>query len=190
MSEIFEPEPENIVWNKDKETSDAYIKNIGIGQKPLRVGYLDEPDNRLNYDFVALDKIVDDKNNGEVPLTSIDARKIDYPVKIEDKDVLKRLNEPKLAFVPETNNKDAYPLSFLSIKEGEVDKGKNWYLQNDPKLPDDIAELMARYSFGDLKHMTKKEAKNRRKKLAKKGKTIYEDNKLSVKKGKFIVDLS
>ena len=49
---------------------------------------------------------------------------------------------------------------------------------------------MARYSFGDLKHMTKKEAKNRRKKLAKKGKTIYEDNKLCVKKGKFVVDLS
>lgn len=183
-----EPEPEITLWNKDKETSDAYIKNIGIGQKPLRVGYLDEPDNRLNYDFVALDKIVDNKNNGEVPLTAIDARKIDYPVKIEDKDVLKRLNEPKLAFVPETKNKNAYPLSFLSIKEGEVEKGKEWYLRNDPKLPDDIAELMARYSWGDLKHLTKKEGKNNAKKFKKKGKDVYTPNKLEVKTGKFVVD--
>ena len=116
-----EPQPEITEWNKDKKSSVAYIENMMIGQKPLKVGYLDEPDNRLSYDFVALDKIVDDKNKGEIPITSIDARKIDYPVKIEDREVLKRLNEPKLAFVPETKNKDAYPLSFLSIKEGEVE---------------------------------------------------------------------
>ena len=71
-----------------------------------------------------------------------------------------------------------------------MEKGKEWYLRNDPKLPDDIAELMARYSWGDLKYMTKKEAKNRRKKLNKKGKTILESNKLGVKKGKFVVDFN
>ena len=183
-----EPQPEITEWNKDKKSSDAYIENMMIGQKPLKVGYLDEPDNRLSYDFVALDKIVDDKNKGEIPITSIDARKIDYPVKIEDKEVLKRLNEPKLAFVPETKNKDAYPLSFLSIKEGEVEKGKEWYLRNDPKLPDDIAELMARYSWGDLKHLTKKEGKNNAKKFKKKGKDVYIQNKLEVKTAKFVVD--
>ena len=68
-----------------------------------------------------------------------------------------------------------------------MDKGKAWYLSNDPKLPDDIAELMARYSWGDLKHMTKKDAKNRRKKLNKKGKDILDDDKFHFKKGKFIV---
>lgn len=183
-----EPEPEITEWNKDKETSDAYIDKLNIGQKPLRVGYLDEPDSRLSYDFVALDKIVEDKNKGEIPITSIDARKIDYPIKVEDDDVLKRLNNPKLAFIPETKCKNAYPLSFLSIKEGEVDKGKEWYLRNDPKLPDDIAELMARYSWGDLKYLTKKDGKNNSKKFKKKGKDVYTQKKLKVKTGKFIVD--
>lgn len=181
-------EVENIVWNKDKESSDAYIDKIKIGQKPLKVGYLDEPNSKLCYDFVALDKIVESQSNdGETPITAIDGNKINYDIPINEN--IKKNFDPKLAFVREADD-GKLPLSFLSIKEGEVDKGKNWYLQNDPKLPDDIAELMARYSFGDLKHMTKKEAKNRRKKLAKKGKTIYEDNKLCVKKGKFVVDLS
>ena len=58
------------------------------------------------------------------------------------------------------------------------------------KVKNGIAELMARYSFGDLKNLTKKEAKNKRKKLAKKGTTIYEDQKLGVKKGEFVIEFN
>lgn len=188
---VDEPEPEEPIitnWMKDKKTTDAFIEKIAPNHRPLKVGYLDEPDPKLNYDFVALDKVVEkESKNGETPITAIDGKKVDYPVKIEDEEVLNKLNQPKLAFVPETKYKDAYPLSFLSIKEGEIEKGKEWYLRNDPKLPDDIAELMARYSWGDLKYLTKKQAKNNAKKYKKKGKDVYENNKFQYKKGKFVV---
>lgn len=183
-----EPEPEEYVfngWKKDKSSTDFIIDKLHPNQKPLRVGYMSEPNPKLCFDFVALDKVVEDKvEDGITPITAIDGKKIDYPVEIRD-ELQSALNNPKLAFVAEKDN--VVPLSFLSIKEGEVDKGKNWYLHNDPKLPDDIAELMSRYSFGDLKHMTKKEAKNRRKKLAKKGGDVLECNKLGIKKGNFTI---
>ena len=174
-------------WQKDKETTDFILDKLHPNQKPLRVGFLDDPDPKLCYDFVALDKIVETKNEeGITPITSIDGNKINYPIEIND-EMKAALNNPKPAFVAAEVNAKTLPLSFLSIKEGEVDKGKAWYLSNDPKLPDDIAELMARYSWGDLKHMTKKDAKNRRKKLSKKGKDILDDDKFHFKKGKFIV---
>ena len=78
------------------------------------------------------------------------------------------------------------PLSFMAIKEGEVEKGKNWYLQKDPKLPDGIAELMARYNWGDLKHMpNKRQYKVKQKKLQKKGQDII--GGLEVRTGEFIL---
>ena len=178
------PEPFN-GWKKDKSTTDYIIEKLHPNQKPLRVGYLDEPNPKLCYDFVDLEKIVEDEvKDGETPITAIDGNKIDYPIEYTD-NLKKALGEPKLAFTPEKEN--TLPLSFISIKEGEVEKGKEWYLRNDPKLPEGIAELMARYSFGDLKHMTKKEAKNRRKKLAKKGKDILDEEKFQYKKGKFVI---
>ena len=74
------------------------------------------------------------------------------------------------------------PFSFMDIKEGEVEKGKEWYLKRDPKLPDGIAGLMARYNWGDLKYMpNKKQYKNAQKKLSKKGGDILTG--LVVKKG-------
>ncbi len=176
-------------WQKDKETTDLIINKLHPNQKPLRVGFLDDPDPKLCYDFVALDKIVETKKTGETPITAIDGNKINYPIEIND-EMKAALNNPKPAFVAAEVNAKTLPLSFLAIKEGEVEKGKNWYIQNDPKLPDDIAELMARYSWGDLKHMTKKDAKNRRKKLAKKGKDILDEEKFQYKKGKFVIDFS
>ena len=150
---------------------------------------MSEPNERLNYEFVALDKIVEkESKDGETPISAVDGRRVDYPITItkEIDDNIK----PKLAFVPDKKYGDGLPLSFLGINDGEVEKGKEWYLRNDPKLPEDIAELMARYSFGDLKNLTKKEAKNKRKKLAKKGTTIYEDKKLEVKKGEFVLEFN
>ena len=173
-------------WQKDKETTDLIIDNLHSNQKPLKVGFLSDPDPKLCYDFVSFDKIVEEKKTGETPITAIDGNKINYPIEIND-EMKAALNNPKPAFVAAEVNAKTLPLSFLAIKEGEVEKGKEWYLSNDPKLPEDIAELMARYSWGDLKHMTKKEAKNRRKKLAKKGKDILDEEKFQYKKGKFVV---
>jgi len=74
----------------------------------------------------------------------------------------------------------------MEIKEGEVEKGKEWYLKRDPKLPDGIASLLARYNWGDLKYMpNKKQYKNAQKKLKKKGGDILTG--LVVKKGTILV---
>lgn len=166
-------------WEKDKDSTDLILANLNNNQRPLLVGTLREVDKRLSYDFVSFDKIVEEDKTGEVPIMCIDGRKIDYPIEIDPK--IEGIG--KVAFM--TDKENVVPISFLSIKEGDVERGKEWYLRNDPKLPDDIAELMARYSWGDLKDMTKKDAKNKRKKLSKKGKNILDDNKLEVKKGSF-----
>tara|TARA_R110002126_G_scaffold18542_1_gene70832 strand:+ start:6462 stop:6983 length:522 start_codon:yes stop_codon:yes gene_type:complete len=68
------------------------------------------------------------------------------------------------------NTKHTEPLkySFLQIKEGEVDKGIDWYKRYYPKIPDELIEIMARYNFGDLKYATKKKIRNDGKKYIKK----------------------
>ena len=74
------------------------------------------------------------------------------------------------------------PVSFLAIEEGDIESGKEWYKNYDPKLPDGICELMARHNWGDLKYMTKKSARNDAKKLKKKGKDLGEVMGFTVKK--------
>ena len=49
-----------------------------------------------------------------------------------------------------TKHNDPLPASFLQIKEGDVDKGIDWYRKHYPKIPDELIEIMARYNFGDL----------------------------------------
>ena len=83
--------------------------------------------------------------------------------------------------------KEDMPISFLSIKDGELEKGKEWYLSQFPKLPNEIAELLARYNWGDLKYQTKKKIKNDRKKALKKGKKYEPLSNMEVKQGKFVV---
>lgn len=60
------------------------------------------------------------------------------------------------------------PLSFFQIHEGDIQAGKQWYLHRFPKLHEDLAELMARYNWGDLKYATKKSLRNYRKRVVKK----------------------
>jgi hypothetical protein len=56
--------------------------------------------------------------------------------------------------------------SFLQIKEGEVDKGIEWYRKYYPKVLDELIEIMAQYNFGDLK--ARKSVRNDTKKYKKK----------------------
>ena len=66
-----------------------------------------------------------------------------------------------------TKHKVPLPASFLQIKEGEVDKGIDWYRKHYPKIPDELIEIMARYNFGDLKYATRKSVRNDAKKYRK-----------------------
>jgi hypothetical protein len=98
------------------------------------------------------------------PVEYVDSSKCDYDVSVSS----------------DTKNK-SIPSSFFMIKEGEIQKGKQWYLNYDPRLPNEIAEMMARYNWGDLKYMTKKSAKRDRKKLSKKGKDLAGEYGLTVR---------
>ena len=142
---------------------------MGTNMRPTIVGRMREPDDKMNYDFVSFENI--EKKD---PMEYIDGNKIDYLIANPDKE----------------NNKlkEDMPISFLDIKEGEVEKGKEWYMKRDPKLPDCMAELLARYNWGDIKNMpNKKQYKNAQKKAQRKGKDIIDSPLLKTKKGPFIV---
>ena len=135
----------------------------------------DTDDPRLQFDFVKKDNI-ENVNYDELHPSS----KMDYLVPRDDEAIRK-------------GHKSDMPISFLTIKEGEVELGKEWYLTHYPKLPEEIAELLARYNWGDMKFMTKKSAKNQRKKYEKKNhkkKDIKEDSGVNVKHGTFLVEFN
>lgn len=141
---------------KEKEYNEKVSDTIfGTGLKPSVVGKVNSDNPHMNYDFVSFDKV-----ERKAPLEYVDKKKCDYDINVKDKVI---------------------PQSFFMIKEGEIEKGKQWYLNYDSKLPEEIAEMMARYNWGDLKYMTKKSAKRDRKKLAKKGKDLGVENGLSMK---------
>ena len=147
---------------KEKEYNEKISNTIfGTGLKPAVVGKVNSENPHMNYDFVSFENI-----EKKEPVEYVDKNKCDYDINVKDpKGQMKHI-----------------PSSFFMIKEGEIEKGKDWYLNHDPKLPNEIAEMMARYNWGDLKYMTKKTAKNQRKKLAKKGKDLGVENGFSIRK--------
>ena len=93
--------------------------------------------------------------------TTID--KYDFYVPLPDDPAVKSVHEEPLL------------LSFLQIKEGDIDAGMNWYRHHYPKLPDELIEIMARYNFGDLKYATRKSIRNNTKKFKKKNNNTNPD---------------
>ena len=129
-------------------------------------------DERLNYQFV--------KRPDEEPIPNgcciiapneedIELDKVDYYVPLPQ---------------GETKHKQPLPLSFLQIRQGDVQSGIEWYKNHYPKVPDDLIEIMARYNFGDLKYATRKSIRNNVKKYKKKN---SDPKGLQVKKGPFKV---
>ena len=76
------------------------------------------------------------------------------------------------------------PMSYLQITT--VEAGTEWYKANS-KYPDEVCEMMAKYEWGDLKHTTKKEFKNMKKKTEKKRTKTPQPQGLTTKRGTFIV---
>tara|TARA_R100000664_G_C2759144_1_gene148639 strand:+ start:4186 stop:4857 length:672 start_codon:yes stop_codon:yes gene_type:complete len=146
-----------------KEYNEKVSGLLHPNQRPSVVGVLGDADPRKAYEFVRFDKI-----ETKHPIEYIDPKCIDYDIKNTDKE----------------NNKikTDMPVSFLAIEEGDIESGKEWYKNYDPKLPDGICELMARHNWGDLKYMTKKSARNDAKKLKKKGKDLGEEMGFTVRK--------
>ena len=150
-----------------------FDKNLGDGQCYKHIATFGDTENyRLQYDFVKKDTI-QQTNLEEVIASS----HMDYLV-------------PRDETAIEKGHHCDLPISFLSIKEGEVELGKEWYMTHYPKLSEEMAELLARYNWGDMKFMTKKSAKNQRKKYEKKHhkpKDVHEGG-LQKKEGTFLVE--
>ena len=86
-----------------------------------------------------------------------------------------------------SNNAKADPtktLSFMNVKS--VDEGIEWYREHNPKIPEDLLPIMARWNWGDLSTVTKKQVKNERKKKKKK-----EGQRLQIRRDKtFVVEFN
>lgn len=149
-----------------KEIVDC-LENFATNQVPMLVGKVESDDPKANFDIVDTDKPVPKNYKKHL----IDLSKIDYDIPRDEEAKNKGIQED-------------LPISFLSIKEGDIEQGKEWYLNRFPKLPEPMAELMARYNWGDLKYQTKKKIKNDKKKAQKKGKK-YEPLAFKVEQGKF-----
>tara|TARA_Y100000593_G_scaffold91468_1_gene180307 strand:- start:1628 stop:2248 length:621 start_codon:yes stop_codon:yes gene_type:complete len=156
---------------KEERIKDA-LEDFNLNEEPKLLATLSTNDPKACYDIVDLNqKVKKDEAN------YIDGSKMDYLIP-RDEDAIRK------------GHKEDMPISFLSIKDGEIEKGKQWYLSQFSKLPDEIAELLARYNWGDLKYQTKKKVKNDRKKALRKGKKYEPLSNLKVNKGNFVVDFN
>jgi len=131
---------------------------------------IDSTDDRLNYLFVKKDDV---ENKIFTPKEYISREVIDYDVVIEKG---KEETEDSLGTLDKTR-----PTSFFQVKS--VEEGTEYYLTKNPDLPEGVAEIMARYSFGD-----KQVKEDDKQKKSKKKKKVVD--KLEVKHGKFVVDFS
>jgi hypothetical protein len=130
---------------------------------------IDSTDDRINYLFV---KKEDAETKIFKPKEYLDLDRIDY-------DIIVKKGEPEtedsIGSLDETR-----PASFFKVKS--VEEGVDYYLNKNPDLPEGVAEIMSRYTFGDKQELKKQEPKSKKKKK--------QQNGLEVKHGKFIVDFS
>ena len=160
------------VDNKPKENIKAEIvdclSHYKANQEPTLSAQVYCDDEKACYDFVNIDKPIDKKYTFKV------VDELDYNIPRDDEAIKK-------------GHKEDLPISFLSIQEGEVERGTLWYQQRFEKLPTEMASLLARYNWGDLKYQTKKKIKNDRKKAIKKGKN-YEPLTYKIEHKKVVIE--
>ena len=74
-------------------------------------------------------------------------------------------------------------LSYMNVNN--IEEGVEWYKRNFPKVPDDLYPIMARWNWGDLSTLTKKDVKNDKKRVAKGKKP--KNCGFKMEKGNFVV---
>ena len=137
--------------------------------------YIMADDNRLNYCFIKKEELENPNKDLKVEWEEIDRDQIDYGVVIEK-------GEPETEESVGTLDK-VVSGSMLSIKNEE--DAIDWYRDKHPELPDGLAEIFAKYHFGE--ETTSKDKEERKAKSKKhKNKNKY-DKKLKVKQGNFVV---
>jgi hypothetical protein len=140
--------------------------------------YIVADDSRLNYCFVKKDELDNPNKDLKVEWEEIDRNQIDYGVVVEK-------GEPETEDSVGTLDK-TMPSSLLSVNNEE--DAITWYKDKHPTLPDGMAEIFAKYHFGEKQEEdNKKERQEKLKKRRKKKKAL---NKLKVRQGKFKVDFN
>jgi len=139
--------------------------------------YIVADDSRLNYCFVKKDELDNPNKDLKVEWEEIDRNQIDYGVVVEK-------GEPETEDSVGTLDK-TIPSSLLSVNNEE--DAITWYKDKHPTLPDGMAEIFAKYHFGEKQEEDKKERQEKLKKRRKKKKAL---NKLKVRQGKFKVDFN
>lgn len=93
---------------------------------------------------------LDDNHFAPSKVEYIDLRNVDYMID-QDQNKDKDQNQDE-------NEKKQKTLSYMSVNT--IDEGIEWYRNNYPKIPEDLYPIMARWNWGDIGDMTKKELKN------------------------------
>jgi len=109
-------------------------------------------DDRLNYLFI---KKEDVENKIYTPKEYLDKERIDYDVVVKKGE---EETEDSLGTLDKT-----LPTSFFQVKS--VEEGTEYYLTKNPDLPEDVAEIMSRYTFGDKQEKPKEEPKKKQRNL-------------------------
>lgn len=139
--------------------------------------YIVADDSRLNYCFIKKEELDNPNKDLKVEWEEIDRNQIDYGVIVEK-------GEPETEDSVGTLDK-TMPSSLLSVNNEE--DAITWYKDKHPTLPDGMAEIFAKYHFGEKQEEDKKERQEKLKKRRKKKKAL---NKLKVRQGKFKVDFN
>ncbi len=108
-------------------------------------------------------------------ITTID--KYDYCIEVD----LRKNKDDEIEYKEEDKRNS---ISFMSVNS--IEEGIEWYRNNYPQMPEELLPLMARWNWGDLPTLTKKDIKNDNKRI-KKGKKPKQMG-LEIKTGKFKID--
>jgi hypothetical protein len=154
-----------------KEIKEAHPTEQTKEIKPLKQIFAD--DDRLNYCFMKLDDIENPNSVYKQP-EWLDKELIDYDI------VIKKGQEDTDELIGTLDK--TLPSSYFTIKT--VEEGVDWYLKKNPDLPESVAEIMARYTWGDKQEKKIEDVSKKKNKKKKK------PDGLEVKKGKFLIDFS
>tara|TARA_B110000285_G_C14959882_1_gene531123 strand:+ start:444 stop:953 length:510 start_codon:yes stop_codon:yes gene_type:complete len=166
MEDFVNVEPEPAIDTIEPIAEDA------IAKTGIRAVYTEDP--RMNYLFGS-EGVKEDMDAAQNEIIMVDDNRIDYAIK-----EVSGLDTEELPV--ELDQRDT--VSFMSVNS--IDEGIEWYKQNFPKVPEELYPVMARWNWGDLKDITKKDVKNDKKRI-KQGKKPKVCDGLTSKQGNFIV---
>lgn len=164
-----------------KNLQEAAIRDYNLGEdteiEPTESSHVMlTTDERCNY-VCGSKGIKEDMERIRDNFSVIDSSRVDYNI-VTEKDI-KAQEEFTDNCIDKRNS-----LSYMSVTT--VEEGELWYRKHFPQIPDDLYPVMARWNFGDLSEITKKDIKNDKKRLAR-GKKAKVCKGLEVKKGPIVL---